>query len=113
MRPDERDLDILIDMLEAAQQAQTALRGVDWPEYAANLTLMTVVERRLDILQEAAQCVSEGLRAAHPEIPWPALAELRAAMAREVGEELHERLYRVSNGMLPELIRNLEALTSL
>ncbi len=73
---ENRDAGYLWDMLEAAREVLGFTRGMTFEAYRENRMLQLAVERSLQILGEAANRVSVGLREAHPEIPWRKLPPL-------------------------------------
>ena len=69
MRPDDRDAGYLLDMLQHARGVVRATGGRTLEEYAEDEDLRLLVERRLEIVGEAARHVS-GLSAPHtPKSP--------------------------------------------
>lgn len=68
------------------------------------------VERNLEIIGEAARCVSNETRENYPEILWKSLIALRNVLAHEYDEIRHEILWRVCREKLPALIQQLEAM---
>ena len=69
MQPDARDAAYLWDMLDAARAVQEFEAPRSLSDYVADRMLRGAVERHLEIVGEAANRVSRGFRAAHPEIP--------------------------------------------
>jgi uncharacterized protein with HEPN domain len=72
MLADERDAGYLWDMREAVRDCISFVEGTTYEEFSANKMMHSAVERRLEILGEAARRVSDAFQAAHPEIPWKA-----------------------------------------
>ena len=110
MRPDERDTGYLLDMLEHARGAAQAVGGRTFEEYANDENLRFAVERRIEIIGEAAGRVSDAFREAHPEIPWRKIIAQRNVLAHEYGEIEDEILWQVATVSLPELTVLLEPL---
>jgi len=69
MKPDERDLAYLWDMLDAAQRIERLTEGVDYAAFVDDERTSLAVERLLENLGEAARHVPPELQSAHPEIP--------------------------------------------
>jgi uncharacterized protein with HEPN domain len=114
MRHEERDPANLWDMLEAARAV------VDFTE---NLTLEAflaagrdrqitrlAVERKLEILGEAARRVSPHFRDEHAEIPWKELVGLRNVISHEYDKVNYTEIYRIVRERVPKLITLLEPL---
>ena len=107
MRPEERDKAHLWDMLDAALAVQEFIRGKTYHDYLTNRMLRGAVERNVEIVGEAARRVSEATRHAHPEIPWRAIVGQRNVLAHEYDEILHEAMWSIATGRIPELIAML------
>ena len=110
MRPDERDAGYLLDMLRHARGAAEAVRGHTFEEYVADENLRLAVERRIEIIGEAAGRVSPGFREMHAEMPWRKIIAQRNVLAHEYGEVEDEILWQVATVSVPELIALLEPL---
>ena len=108
MHPDNRDAGYLLDMLQHARGVLTAVRDLVYQDYSANEELRLAVERRIEIIGEAAGRVSEVFREAHPEIPWRKIIAQRNVLAHEYGEVDDEIMWDVATISIPELIRLLE-----
>ena len=112
MRPEERDLAHLWDMLEAARSVLRFTAGMTVDEFCGERSEVTrlAVERMLEILGEAARRVSVSFRESHPEIPWQSIVGLRNAISHEYDRVNHEEIFRSSETRLPELIGLLRPL---
>ena len=110
MRPDERDAGYLLDMLDHARGIMRVLAGRDLRDYLHDEDLRLIVERRLEIVGEAARRVSPGFRDAHPEVPWRKIVAQRNVLAHEYGEIQDDIMWRVATVSIPELVALLEPL---
>jgi len=108
MQPDDRDMARLWDMLDAARAAVSFTAGRRYEDLLADRMLRSAVERNLEIVGEAARCVSRSFRDAHPEIPWGPIISLRNVLAHEYGEIRYERLWIICTVQLAALVRHLE-----
>lgn len=70
MSPRKADAAFLADMLEYARDLVEAVRGHNLKSYLADANPRFAVERRIEIIGEAARRVSESFQSEHPEIPW-------------------------------------------
>ena len=61
----------------AVQRIRRSMTGVTWEEFAANEDKQGNVVRCLEIIGEAANHVSEEIRAANPDIPWISIRGMR------------------------------------
>ena len=110
MKPEERDLAYLWDMRDAARDVMEFVEGVSYESFCSDKKLRYVVERRIEVIGEAARHVSQSFQESHPEIPWKRIVGLRNILAHEYGEILVERIWRVAIKNVPELLGILESL---
>lgn len=100
----------LLDMRVAAGDVLAFTRDVDWARFDGDKLIHYAVVRAVQIIGEAAWKVSPEYKAAHPEIPWPAIAGMRHRLVHEyMGVDL-ERVWRVVQTHVPEPVRLLEPL---
>lgn len=107
------DLSYLWDMLEAAKAVLAFIQGRTLAEYETDLMLRSAVERQIEIIGEAARRVSKEFQLAHPEILWRPIQAQRHVLAHDYGEIKHDRIWRVAETHIPELIALLEPLVPL
>ena len=110
MPPDTKDMARLWDMPDAARTAVEFTTGVRFEEFVADRKTRNAVERNLEIIGEAARCVSAGLRDNLPEIPWRSIIGLRNVLTLEYGEIRYEVQWTIIQDKLSPLTRQLEAM---
>ena len=110
MLPDTRDAGYLFDMLRNARGVVRAVQRRTLDHYRRDEDLRLLVERRVEIIGEAARRVSQEFRNDHPEIPWPKIIAQRNVLAHEYGEIEDEIMWHLATVSIPELIRSLEPL---
>lgn len=110
MRPEPADRSLLLDMLHHARGVVRSVTGVSLQGYRADEDLRLLIERRIEIIGEAARGVSRSFQSAHPAIPWQKIVAQRHVLAHEYGEVEAELIWRVATVHLPELARQLESL---
>jgi len=110
MPPEASDAAYLWDMLDAARAATGFVSGKTKDEYLRDRLLQAAVERKIEIIGEAARKVSEQFRSTHPGIPWRPIIAQRHVLAHEYGEIIQERVWSVIEDHIPELIAALEPL---
>ncbi|HUT47543.1 MAG TPA: DUF86 domain-containing protein [Sedimentisphaerales bacterium] len=108
MQPDSEDMARLWDMLDAAQAAMQFTNRIQFEDFLADRMVRNAVERNLEIIGEAARCVSQTFRDSLPEIPWRAMIALRNVLTHEYGEIRNERIWLICKEQLAVLIRQLE-----
>jgi len=112
MRPEERDLSLLWDMLEAAKDVVSFTKDVKYIDFETDKKLRYAVERQILVIGEAAKHVSEGTKNAYPDIPWNNIIGMRNVLAHEYGEILTSRIWSTAKNNLPELTSNIEVALS-
>jgi uncharacterized protein with HEPN domain len=112
MRPDERDTGYLLDMLRHARGVIRAVAGKKLEDYLVNEDLRLAVERRIEIIGEAARRVSAAFRRAHPQVPWQRIIAQRNVLTHEYGEIQDDILWNVATLSVPELVSLLEPLVA-
>ena len=114
MRHEERDPANLWDMLEAARAVVDFTENLTLEEFLAAGRDMQItrlaVERKLEILGEAARRVSSRFRDEHAEIPWKEMVGLRNVISHEYDKVNYPEIYRIVRERVPELITLLEPL---
>lgn len=98
----------LARMLEAAKEARAMLGQRSKAEFLADRTLRLALERLVQIVGEAARCVSPDVRSLHSTIPWAEIVGMRSKLVHEYAEVDPEEVWSVVAHDLPELILQLQ-----
>ncbi len=72
-----RDEDRLRDILENIDTVLAAIRGKSRSDFDGDLLLRSAVLHYVQIIGEAAQRVSEDVRAKYPSLPWRVISDTR------------------------------------
>jgi len=104
MRHESQDIAHLWDIMAAADGIVLSVAGLELEHYLATENLRMAVERRVEIIGEAARRVSDAFRQAHPEIPWRDLVSQRNVLAHQYDEVDDHLMWRVATIRVPELI---------
>lgn len=110
MQPEARAPVCIADMLNAARGVVRSMRGVSLAKYQSNEDLRHAVERKLEIMGEAARRLTDGLREKHPQIPWRDIIGQRNVLIHGYDQVDDERVWRLAETQLPALIPKLESL---
>lgn len=110
MPASQRDAAHLWDMLQAARDCMEFVAQATYDEFCANRMMHSAVERRLEILGEAASRVSETFQLSHPEIPWKEIKGIRIVLAHRYGDVNLHQLWQTLERDIPDLLPNLEVL---
>ena len=110
MQADERDAGYLWDMRGAVRDCIDFVNDAAYEQFRADKMMRSAVERRLEILGEAASRVSEAFQTNHPEIPWKDIKGLRIVLAHRYDDlDLHQ-LWRAATIHSQQLLPKLDAL---
>lgn len=110
MQLQPRDAAHLWDMLEAARSAVRFVSDKTFSEYRDDEILQAALERKIEIIGEAARRVSVDFKGSHHEIPWRQIIAQRNVIVHEYGEVDHSLIWNVIHENLPALIVTLERL---
>src|SRR5689334_13155549 len=80
---DPRDAALLLDMVESARRALSYAQGRAREDLDRDPMLSDAIQRRIEIIGEAARGVSDECRAAHPEIQWRSIMATRHILAHD------------------------------
>ncbi|MBE7384293.1 MAG: DUF86 domain-containing protein [Leptolyngbya sp. SIO1E4] len=105
-----RDRASLLDIVQAANLAQSFVQGMDWPTFATDAKTQSAVLYQIAILGEAVKRLSPELRQQSPDISWSAMAGMRDKLIHDYEGVDAERVWLTLQSSLPEL---LQAITSL
>jgi len=110
MPPDTRDAAGLWDMLRASEAVEAFTRDVPVDQFRTNRMLVRAVERELEIVGEAARRLSQQIKAAHPDIAWRQIINLRNMIAHGYDEVDEDRIWQLTQREVPDLIAQLRRL---
>jgi uncharacterized protein with HEPN domain len=105
-----RDDAYLLDILIAARRAIEFVDGLTWEEFVASDLHQSAVVRTLEIIGEAASRVSQDMRDAYPELPWPQMIGMRHRLIHEYFRVDLATVWDTVQNDLPPLIDQLEPL---
>ena len=103
-----RELNYLLDMLNAAKLAQDFVAGVDWEAFELDLMRQAAVTRQIEIIGEAARRTSSDTQADFSDIPWSKIIGMRNRLIHEYDDLDLETIWNTTQLALPELIAALE-----
>ena len=104
MPPDPRDVSRLSDMLEASKAVQRFIDGRTRQDYGSDDALRSAVERKVEIIGEAARAVSNTFADSHPEIEWRKIRATRHILAHDYGKIDDDVMWRIATTHVSELI---------
>ena len=104
----KRDDAYLLDILESAKSIRTYVAGLTAEEFKRNEEKQDAVNRRFEIIGEAARRLSEQTRAAFPAIPWRLTTAMRNILIHDYDDMDLDVVWRTTQNDLPLLIASLE-----
>jgi uncharacterized protein with HEPN domain len=105
-----RDDAYLLDILLAAQRAQKHIKGVSRDDFQSNEMLQDALIRPLEIIGEAAQCISDEFKEQHSEIPWFKMTGMRNRLIHEYFRVDYGAVWDTVRKDVPELINLIKPL---
>jgi uncharacterized protein with HEPN domain len=110
MQPNHRDITSVWDMAGAIRHIQTFTSTLTFDEYLDDIRTISAVERKFEILGEAARRISDEFRQAHPDIDWQRVVGLRNILAHRYDEVRQDILWSIIHSELAPLLAQLESL---
>ena len=71
------DMDLVHDIQEAIQRIANYLGDMSYDDFCEDIKTQDAVIRNIEIVGEAAKCISDKLRVKVPHIPWKNMAGMR------------------------------------
>jgi len=98
----------LLDMLDAARAVVRFLHGRTLEQYQQDELLRSAVERKIEVIGEAARRLSPAFTDAHPAIPWRKIMGTRHVLAHDYDTVDHTIVWRIATVYVPALLPDLE-----
>ena len=105
-----RDPAYLLDMLNSVRKVLEYASNLDRAAFMASTLGQDAILRRLTILGEAANRVSQEFRADHPEIPWRRITGFRNVVVHDYFGVNFDEVWHIVQHDVPRLIDLLEPL---
>jgi len=105
-----RDRASLLDIVQAAQLAQTFVAGMGWLQFEADLKTQSAALYQIAIIGEAVKRLSPQLRNQHPDIPWAAMAGMRDKLIHDYEGVDVERVWLTLQSSIPDLLQAINSL---
>lgn len=86
--------------------------GLDHALFLADQKTVFAVCYGIQVVGEAAWKLSDPLKKAHPEIPWPLIAGMRHRLVHDYGRTDETIVFQVATMHLPKLVEQVKAILS-
>jgi uncharacterized protein with HEPN domain len=106
----ERDLAYLVDILNAGRRILLKTQGILWEQFSRDEDLQDIVFRRLMIMGEASNKISEAFKELHPEIPWYKIYGMRNRLIHDYRNVDHDEVWKTVRQGFTDLLRQIEPL---
>ncbi|MEL7069243.1 MAG: DUF86 domain-containing protein [Cyanobacteria bacterium J06634_6] len=103
-----RDLQSLLDMLQSAEVVLAYLEGMTKDQFYDDEEKQDAVMRRMMVVGEAANRVSEETRLSLTSIRWPKVRGMRNRLVHEYDDIDLAIVWQTAQTILPELITKLQ-----
>ena len=110
MQPDTHDSALLLDMLDSAQIALKYVQLRQRSDLDSDTMFFDAVQRRIEIIGEAARGVSQVFKDAHREIQWRPITATRHILAHNYATVNPDIVWRICQDHLPPLILQIQAI---
>lgn len=97
------------DILSAIADIRADTAGLDFPAFSSQAVIVRSVLYSISVIGEAAKNLSNEFKAAHPEIPWRAIAGIRDRIIHEYFRTNTRRIWDVVTDDLGPLEAALRA----
>ena len=105
-----RDLDVLTDILDAAQRILNYTAALTKAEFAHDFKTQDAVNRCLEIVGEATKRLSGEYRERHPQIAWQTMAGMRDILIHAYDKVNVDVVWATVTTSIPALIDAIQPL---
>ena len=103
-----RDIGYFSDILESAKLAVDYLEKISYKEFVQDTAIQDAVIRRIEIIGEAANRISDNSRKKHNHLPWIEMKGMRNLLIHEYDEIDLKEVWNTVKNDLPVLIKEIE-----
>ncbi len=107
-----RDLDSLVDIVDAAQRILKYTQAMTKADFAADFKTQDAVNRCLEIIGEATKRLSSEYRGRHPQIAWQTMAGMRDILIHAYDKVNVDVVWETVTTSVPALIDAIQPLIS-
>lgn len=105
-----RDADYLDDIVEAANELERLMGGLDRDQFARSPLHQYAAYHLVTVIGEAARSLSADLRERHPEIPWKDIVGMRNLLVHRYHRVDESRVWKTIRTDVPVLAEQVGAI---
>lgn len=105
-----RDDAYLLDILTAARKVLKYTEGVNRQRFDSDEILQNAVMRQLEIIGEAARCISPEAKGENPQVAWQGMVGLRNRLVHQYFSIDVGRVWETIETEVPLLVKLMEAI---
>lgn len=110
MTDNVRDNAALFDMVKAMQAIGRFVPGRTFEDYLTDEMFQGAVERKLEILGEAANRISADFQSQHTDIDWRSIVGLRNVIIHQYDELDYQKVWNIATNDVPLLLKKVHPL---
>lgn len=104
----QRDIGYFSDILDSSRLAVEYLEKISFDEFIKSTAIQDAVIRRIEIIGEAANRISETSREKYDHLPWTEMKGMRNLLIHEYDEIDLKEVWNTVKNDLPALIKEIE-----
>jgi len=104
----QRDVGYFSDILDSSKLAVKYLGNISYNEFVQNIAIQDAVIRRIEIIGEAANRISDTSRKKYDHLPWIEMKGMRNLLIHEYDEIDLKEVWNTVKNDLPILIKEIE-----
>lgn len=102
-----RDNAYIADIIDSSNKILDYISNYSYEDYFSNQLIQDAVVRRLIIIGEAVNRLSDDFKTAYPDIPWQIIKGFRNVLVHEYDSLDYDLIWETINNELPKLIIQL------
>lgn len=110
MREADRDPGRLEDILKAAGNVISFIKGHTYETFVADKMCYYAVLKNLEIIGEASYMLTKEFRGSHSEIPWNSIIKMRHILVHGYATVLPEIMWQTATEDVPQLVISINAI---
>jgi uncharacterized protein with HEPN domain len=105
-----REAGLLLDIVLAARDAESFVKGLDWAQFLASRLHQNAVIRSLEIIGEAAGKLSARFTESRPDLPWREIINMRHRLIHAYNDVRLDVVWATVETDVPLILRVVEPL---